>query len=118
MNQPLNSPAVYDGPLTSAELAAYNAQRAPSAQIPPEWATQQPMVAESCTDLGADQRGRQTWPLWLVAPLYCALVVVFFTVGWVIFAMPTGATVRVLALLIGAPLALITVVALLARWLV
>ena len=118
MTQNLNSPAIYDGPLTAAELAEYNAQRAQSAQIPPEWATHQPMAAEACTDCDADRRGRRTWPRLIVAPVYFMLVVVFFTVGWVIFALPSGETAKTLALLIGAPLVLIAVIALVARWLV
>ena len=124
----------YSGPLTAAELADYDAQRQdvtslhddPWAYYPQraghwiigaEGAMRQPMAAEACTDFGAAQRKRRTWPLWIVAPLYCAAVVAFFSLGWFIFALPAGDTAKTLTLLIGAPLALIVAFALLARWL-
>ena len=112
-----NIETAYDGPLTAAEFAEYNAQRTGHWVIGSSGAMRQPMCAEACTDFGAEQRNRRTWPLWIVAPLYCALVVVFFALGWLIFSLPSSDTARTLALLIAAPLALIVAVALLARWL-
>lgn len=109
--------SAYSSPLIAAELAEYNARRAQHWVIGAHGAMRQPMAAEACTDCGPEQRQRRTWPWWAAALPYCVLVVAFFTAGWIIFALPSSETARVLALLIVAPLALIAAVALLARWL-
>lgn len=112
---PVPNETAYIGPLTKAELAECNAQRTGSWVIGAGGAMRQPLTAEARTDGGPEQR--RAWPLWILTPLYCAAVVGFFTLGWFIFALPSGDTARILALLIGAPLALIVAAALLARWL-
>lgn len=108
--------AAYNGPLTAAELAEYNAQRAQHWVIGSSGAMRHPMAAEACTDFGANPR--RTWPMWLVVPLYCIGMVAFFLLGWAIFSMPSSETARILAILVGAPLAFIIAVAALARWLI
>ena len=83
--------------------------------------TTQPMAAEASTDEGSDfprKAKRKRTLHWSIAvPLYCALVGVFFSMAWFIEFLPSSDTAKTIGLLIGAPLALIAVVALLARWL-
>ena len=69
------------------------------------------------TRLAAEPR-RRKWPLVIVAPLYCALVVSFFVTGWLIFVWPTSETAKVLALLVLLPMFLIVAAMLLAKWII
>ena len=116
-DRPELNDSAYSGPLTAAELADYNAQRTGHWVIGAHGALRQPMAAEACTDFGAASANRRKWPMLIAIPAYCALVVAFFVMGWVIFAWPSGDTAKTLALLIVAPIALVIAVALLARWL-
>ena len=78
-----------------------------------------PTAAEACTELGAAEAPRKRkWPLVIVVPLYCALVVAFFVTGWVIFAWPTSETAKVLALLVLLLMFLIVAAMLLAKWII
>ena len=61
---------------------------------------------------------RRKWPLILVVPLYCVLVVVFFTMGWLIFAWPTSDTAKTLAVLLLVPLFLIVAAMMLAKFMI
>ena len=109
--------SAYSGPLTAAELAQQNARHW---VIGAHGALRQPMAAEAGTDLGAAAapRKRRKWPLVIVAPAYCALVVAFFVTGWVIFAWPTSETAKVLALLVLLLMFLIVAAMLLAKWII
>ena len=137
----------YDGPLTAAELAASKVRNGPSrrdiawpetagyAQDRAEataasaayWSAcacgglTQPMSAESATDEGSDfpkkAKRKRTLHWSIRVPLYCALLVTFLCAGWLLELIPSRDTARVLALAVGAPMALIILVALLVRWL-
>ena len=108
------------GTLTADELADHNAQRSGHWIIDAHGALRQPMAAEPCTDIGAAAapRKRRRWHLVVAIPAYCALLVAFLCAGWFLELIPSRDTARVLALAVGAPMAFIVAVALLARWLV
>ena len=80
----------------------------------------QPMAAEASTDEGSDfprkAKRKRTLHWSIRVPLYCTLLVAFLCAGWALELIPSRDTARVLALVIGAPLALIGAVALLVRW--
>lgn len=127
----------YTGPLTAAELAVWQRRYGPSyttgyAEARAEatdasaayWsachcsgALPAPMAAEAATDEGSyTQLKRKRTLHWSIGvPLYCVLLVAFLSAGWFLYLIPTTETAKVLALIVGAPLALIVGFVLLAR---